>query len=413
MTPTPFEERRLKYLASVNDDVLSENTAPDFELAYVDIGNVDSSGQILGTSQYQFENAPSRARRCVRHGDVIVSTVRTYLKAIAPIANPDDDLVVSTGFAVIRPNPDKLDTRFCGYALREPSFIHEVIGRSVGISYPAINATDLIDIAIPVPSLLQQSRIADYLDREMAKIDSMITANERLLKLLAEKRQALITHAVTRGLYPNVPMRDSGVEWISTVPAHWKSIKLRWLFRQEKRQDYPDLPVLSVYRDYGVIVRDTRDDNANRVPEDLSRYQLVEVGDLVVNKMKSWQGSLGISDYRGITSPDYVVFTPTHSELPDYLNMLLRNRLLTTAYLSMSNGIRTNQWRLEPDRFGTLEVFLPPIAEQEEVVEQVGFQLSLIDELAETAASMAQLLGERRKAVISAAVTGKVEAVYT
>src|SRR4051794_9398551 len=112
---TEHERRRLKYAATINDDTLGENTEPDYSLQYIDIGNVDSLGVIHDVETYRFENAPSRARRLVRDGDVIISTVRTYLQAITPITEPPDNLVVSTGFAVVRPRPNVLDARYCKY----------------------------------------------------------------------------------------------------------------------------------------------------------------------------------------------------------------------------------------------------------------------------------------------------------
>nr|WP_281722939.1 restriction endonuclease subunit S [Nitrosomonas nitrosa] len=409
MSANALPTRRLKYAATINDAALGEDTPPDYELQYIDIGNVDSEGRIHDIAAYRFEAAPSRARRQVRHGDVIISTVRTYLQAIAPIIEPPENLVVSTGFAVVRPMPGVLDQGFCRYALREPKFLSEVICRSVGVSYPAINASDLASIPIPLPPISRQRAIADYLDHETAKIDEMITAKERLLGILAEKRRALVTQAVTRGLNPAAPMRDSGIEWLGDVPSHWKPIKLRWLFKQVKRQGFPDLPPLSVYRDFGVILRESRDDNANRVPEDLDKYQLVEPGDLVINKMKAWQGSLGISALTGITSPDYVVFAPVHDERPRFLNFLLRIPTLATVYLSMSNGIRTNQWRLEPDRFVMLDLCLPPTREQEEIVSHVESRITGLDGLHAATIESIRILRERRSALIAAAVTGQID----
>jgi type I restriction enzyme, S subunit len=265
------------------------------------------------------------------------------------------------------------------------------------------------DYRIPVLPLPQQRVIADYLDRETARLDALVAAKERVLGLLAEKRRALITHAVTRGLDDRAPMRDTGVEWLPRVPQHWTSSKIGRLFRQVKRLGFPDLVVLSVYRDFGVIERSSRDDNANRVPEDLDKYQLVEVSDLVINKMKAWQGSLGISAFQGITSPDYVVFRPLHREDPRFLHLLLRNQLLTTVYLSMSNGIRTGQWRLEPDRFVDLGVLLPPFDEQRAIVAYIEAESAKLDALRLATERTIALLRERRSSLIAAAVTGQTE----
>lgn len=189
--------RKLKYAATINDDVLGEDTKHNYELQYIDIGNVYSSGSVEEPVAYQFKDAPSRARRRVRDGDIIISCVRTYLQAIAQIRNPPANLVVSTGFAVVRPSADFLDPKFASYALREPSFLAEIEKRSVGVSYPAINTSDLADISIHLPPLLEQRAIADYLDRETARLDALATEVENTVTLLKERRAALISAAVT------------------------------------------------------------------------------------------------------------------------------------------------------------------------------------------------------------------------
>jgi type I restriction enzyme S subunit len=228
--PAHWGARPIKALASLNDDALPETTPPDFELSYVDIGSVSLDAGIERTEDFIFAAAPSRARRLVRDGDVIVSTVRTYLKAIAPIVCPPGNLVVSTGFAVVRPG-SMLDSDFAKYALQSEKFVDQVISRSTGVSYPAINASDLARIELPSPPRDEQSAIATFLDRETGKIDALIAEQEKLLTLLAEKRQATISHAVTRGLNPNAPMKDSGVPWLGEVPAHWAVLKIRWIVR--------------------------------------------------------------------------------------------------------------------------------------------------------------------------------------
>ena len=156
-----YRRRRLKYVATINDEALSESTDADFELTYIDIGNVDSQGRVSGIATYRFEDAPSRARRIVRDGDVIISTVRTYLQAIAPVEDPPENLVVSTGFAVVRPSR-VLNGRFCKYAFRANRFLWEVERRSTGVSYPAINASDLGDIRITLPNVETQRLIDNY-----------------------------------------------------------------------------------------------------------------------------------------------------------------------------------------------------------------------------------------------------------
>ena len=278
-----------------------------------------------------------------------------------------------------------------------------------GATVESIEHSYLSGTVIPLPAPLERQAIVSFLDKETAKIDALIAAQERLIELLKEKRQAVISHAVTKGLDPSVPMKDSGVEWIGEIPAHWRVVPLRSLFSFVKRQDGEELEVLSVYRDYGVIPKSSRDDNNNVTPEDLSKYQKVRVGDLVVNKMKAWQGSLGISKYDGITSPDYAVFKPIHRGLSSFLHLLLRCELMPDVYRLISNGIRPSQWRLEPDKFKELKVPLPPLPEQQAISELVNDQARRYETLATSARQAISLLQERRAALISAAVTGKID----
>ena len=287
-----------------------------------------------------------------------------------------------------------------------------------GLTFRSLNQTSgiqnldqarYLDERAAYPPPAEQAAIAAFLDRETGKIDALVEAQTRLIELLKEKRQAVISHAVTKGLDPAAPMKDSGVEWLGQVPAHWEVVPIRSLFRFVRRQDGDELDVLSVYRDYGVISKASRDDNNNVTPEDLSKYQTVRPGDLVVNKMKAWQGSLGISNLTGITSPDYAVFEPIHSGSADYLHLLLRSPLLPDVFRLISNGIRLAQWRLEPEKFKELRVPWPPVAEQQTIGVKLAKDAARMELLASEASRGIALLHEHRAALISAAVTGKID----
>ncbi|MFD2377831.1 hypothetical protein ACFSTJ_10615 [Ottowia pentelensis] len=146
--PEHWAVERLNAVASCNDEVLPETTPADQVIEYVEISGVEAGRGIVETSLVAFGAAPSRARRIVRDGDILISTVRTYLRAIAQVSNPPENMVASTGFAVLRPR--KLASRFLGYACHTEGFVNEVIARSVGVSYPAINASELIRLAAPL-----------------------------------------------------------------------------------------------------------------------------------------------------------------------------------------------------------------------------------------------------------------------
>jgi len=206
--------------------------------------------------------------------------------------------------------------------------------------------------------------------------------------------------------FPAYPAyKDSGVDWLGEIPEGW-SIKPLWaLFRRHKLTGFPDEQLLSVYRDYGVIPKASRDDNFNKPSDDLGAYQLVQVGDLAINKMKAWQGSVGISSYNGIVSPAYHIYAPSHSEAPQYLHHLFRCNEYIAGYLANSKGIRVNQWDLEPQQHSRMSVLLPSFQEQTQIARFLDHETARIDALIEEQQRLIELLKEKRQAVISHAVT--------
>ena len=408
----PVQRRRLKYAATINDEALGEETDADYELQYVDIGNVDSSGAIHEIAPYRFADAPSRARRRVRDGDVIISCVRTYLQAIAPIQSPPDNLIVSTGFAVVRPRAGVLDPAFGKYALREPRFLAEVEMRSVGVSYPAINASDLADIAVHLPPSSQQPAIADYLDRETARLDALVAAKERVLGLLAEKRRALITRAVTRGLDPRAPLRDSGISWLGEIPAHWKTERAKWLFSErDERSTLGEETLLSLRMERGLVPHNEVSEKQT-CPDELVGYKRTSTGEVVVNRMRAAIGLIAVTPQAGVVSPDYAVFIPSTGADVRYYVYLFTTELLGAVFRSVSTGMGTGSsgfLRLYSESFQELWLPYPPLAEQRRIVDFIARETGKLAEMRAAIERTISLIKERRAALIAAAVAGHVD----
>ncbi|QQL43718.1 restriction endonuclease subunit S [Sulfuriroseicoccus oceanibius] len=206
--------------------------------------------------------------------------------------------------------------------------------------------------------------------------------------------------------FPRYPKyKDIGVQWLGEVPEHWEVKPLWTAFRRIKRTGYPDEELLSVYRDLGVIPKASRNDNFNKPSEDLSGYQLVEPGDLAINKMKAWQGSVAISDHRGIVSPAYFVLRALHKEESRFLHYLMRSPRYITGYLSNSKGIRVNQWDLQPELHSRMPLVFPPLTEQRAIAAFLDRETAKIDALIEEQGRLIALLKEKRQALISHAVT--------
>lgn len=193
MIPEHWEVKRLQAVASCNDESLSENTPQSQEIEYVEIGNVDNVNGIRATEKMLFADAPSRARRITQKGDIIVSTVRTYLKAIAVIER--EGLIVSTGFAVIRPN--SINNKFIQFVMLSDCVINSIVANSYGVNYPAITANKLMKLSIPVPPPSEQQAIVDYIEAKLSKIDSCMADLQAEIDYLKEFKQRLISDAVT------------------------------------------------------------------------------------------------------------------------------------------------------------------------------------------------------------------------
>jgi type I restriction enzyme S subunit len=198
--------------------------------------------------------------------------------------------------------------------------------------------------------------------------------------------------------------KDSGVEWLGTVPKDWSIDNIQHLFAKVKRLGFADEELLSVYRDRGVIIKSSRDDNHNKVSEDLSLYQLVNKGDLAINKMKAWQGSIAVSEYKGIVSPAYFICKPLTKNNSRFMHYLLRSDVYIKQYEKNSGGVRNDQWDLNYERFRKLEIAIPEITEQTMIAEYLDKKIVLIDKIVEKKERQIELLKEKRTLFINDSV---------
>jgi type I restriction enzyme S subunit len=260
-----------------------------------------------------------------------------------------------------------------------------------------------------MPDPQTQRAIADYLDRETARLDALVAAKERVLGLLAEKRRAVITRAVTRGLDPRAPLRDSGIPWLGEIPAHWESERTRWLFRErDRRSATGEEELLTVSHLTGVTPRSEKDVNMFEA-ETTEGYKICLAGDLVINTLWAWMGAMGVSPVHGIASPAYNVYEPGDRLEPSYVDALVRLPVFAQEVTRYSKGVWSSRLRLYPEGF--FEVFLPvpSLSEQRAIVAHVAKESAKLGELRAATERTIALLKERRAALISAAVTGRMQ----
>lgn len=262
-------------------------------------------------------------------------------------------------------------------------------------------------ILIVAPSPDEQQAIADYLDETCSKIDEIIAEAKASIDEYKELKQSILCDAVLRGLNSQVVLKNSGALWIGMIPEHWQTAKLKWHLRRMDPKNPGEKEVLSLYRDYGVIPKNSRTDNHNVTSEDTSKYKYVRIGDFVVNKMKAWQGSVAVSDYEGIVSPAYYVY----HFLDDVFNKRYFHHLLRSCYkeefMRLSGGIRTGQWDLSSNNLDNIILLVPPKNEQDNIVEYLDNRLPQIDSLIAEKESLINDLDAYKKSLIYEVVTGK------
>ena len=421
--PGHWEVFRLNTIASCNDEVLLESTPDDYEIEYVEISGVQAGQGIVETTVLPFGNAPSRARRIVRDGDVLISTVRTYLRAIAQVKKPPENMIASTGFAVLRPR--RVGSGFLGYACHAEGLVSEVIARSVGVSYPAINASELARLSVPLPTAAEQTAIATFLDHETARIDALVAEQEKLIALLQEKRQAVISHAVTKGLNPHAPMKDSGVEWLGEVPGHWEIKRIKHLAATLEQGWSPQCEGFPVQSDdeWGVLKVGCvnggvfRPEENKTLPPELEPVPALGLaaGDLLISRANTRElvGSAAVTlqAYPRLMLCDKLYRIRLHSDIcsPMYLALYLGTAQIRGRIELTATGASSSMLNIGQSTILELDAPIPPLDEQRQILDAVSVQTAGTDALMAQARTAITLLQERRTALISAAVTGQID----
>jgi type I restriction enzyme S subunit len=404
---------RLKDAAFINRRVLPETTDPDYSFRYIDISAVDGIGTLaIPTELTRFENAPSRARRIAPSGSTVISTVRTYLRAIARVPETEENLVFSTGFAILEAKP-YVDDRFLAYACQSQQFIDDVVARSVGVSYPAINPGDLACIALPMFPVEQQRRIADFLDAETARIDAVSNSRKAQIRALDLKWKVQIRDAVSgAGSEQKV---EKSLAWLGPINSSWPTVLLGVISRTYMGTTFPheyqgntegDFPFTKV-ADFSAAGADLTLAGAdNWVSKETAR----KLGARIVPPRSILYARVGAAmllNQRRITLRSCIVDDNVRALSFEYGNPRYWLYLLTCLDLGeLANPGPVPS--VSEGQVSGVRIPFPSTEEQDRIVRGLDAQAANIAGVRNLIDRQLQSLAERRQALITAAVTGGI-----
>ena len=319
---------------------------------------------------------------------------------------------ISSAYVMLKPNLNVVDIEYFKYSFKTTRYIQSLQSTSNLIrDGQALRFNNFSQVKLVLPPKADQQKIVSFLDTETTRIDNLITKQEKLIELLEEQRKSIISHAVTKGLNPNAPMKDSGVEWLGDVPKHWDVIPSKFYFTERKEKAVNADKQLTASQKHGIIYQDEFIAENGRVmvvmknPEILKK---VRPNDFVIS-MRSFQGGLELSSLEGSISSAYVMLKPDLSLInTEYFKYLFKTPRYIQSLQSTSNLIRDGQ-ALRFNNFSQVKLVLPPKSEQQEIVEYLDKEKNKIDNLTYKQKSLIEKLKEYRTSIISHAVTGKID----
>ena len=398
--PTHWNIQRMKFTALiVAGQSPPSETVSEFAGAFPFLqGNAEFGGKTPTPKlSCQFPNKKAKKQ------DILLS-VRAPVGALN-IA--DQAYGIGRGLCAIRPHQN-VNRDFLYYTLlTTKESLDEV---ATGSTYDAVAIGDVGNVLTPLPPHDEQTTIVRYLDDADQLIRAYVSAKERLIALLEEERQALVHQAVTRGLDPNVKLKDSGVEWLGYVPEHWEIRRAKYLYREaDEHSETGTEQLMSVSHKTGVTPR--KENVTMFLAESNIGHKLCRPGDIVINTMWAFMAALGVARQEGLVSPSYGVYRP-HGESHldhDYMDSLIRTEAYRMDYLVRSTGITSSRLRLYPESFLGIPLVYPPKVEQDAIAEHIGEVTTSVDDAITRTRSQIDLMNEYRTRLIADVVTGKID----
>ena len=399
--PAHWKIYRIKSLLSLR----SEKNSGDRDLlsVYLDRGVIsynDSDGMQVHKPSADLSNYQN-----VHIGDFVLNNQQAWRGSVG-VSKYDG--IISPAYFVFSLS-DKCDPDYMNFLLRDGSMVqqYETASRGVGTIQRNLYALWFYESLVALPPLAEQRCIADFLNTKCAEIDALTADIQTQIDTLEQYKRSVITETVTKGLNPNAEMKDSGVQWIGNMPAHWDVIRGKYILRYMQKPVREDDGVITCFRDGEVTLRSNRREDGFTMSDKEIGYQGIDVGDLVVHGMDGFAGSIGISDSRGKASPVLNVLETDQNKR--YIMYYLRSMAYSDVFLALATGIRVRSCDLRWNKLAELSYPVPPLDEQNAIVKHIDSVLSKADAVIADKKAQLATLDEYKKSLIFEYVTGKKE----
>lgn len=339
-------------------------------------------------------------------GEILVANVGAYAGLFCEMPTVDYPATLAPNMFLLRTNDVMLQHYLLYVGLS--SFVWEQLcQKAISSAQPKLNKTDVKTTFIPIPPISEQKLIADYLDSKCAEFNSTLSDIQSQIEALEEYKRSVITEVVTKGLDPDVEMRDSGVQWIGMMPTHWDCQRGKYLLRYVQKPVRDDDGVITCFRDGEVTLRSNRREEGFTMADKEIGYQGIDVGDLVVHGMDGFAGSIGISDSKGKASPVLNVLDTEQNKR--YIMYYLRSMAYNDVFVALATGIRVRSCDLRWNKLAELLYPMPPVEEQQAIVEHIDSVLERTNAIIADKKQQIETIEEYKKSLIFEYVTGKKE----
>lgn len=418
LIPVDWQTGRIKDILSVLTDYTANGSFGDLakNVTYLDYEDyarlvrlTDLRENLMNMGVYVDEDGYNYlSKSSLFGGEILVANVGAYAGLFCEMPTVDYPATLAPNMFLLRTNDVMLQHYLLYVGLS--SFVWEQLcQKAISSAQPKLNKTDVKTTFIPIPPISEQKRIADYLDNKCAEFNSTLSDIQTQIEALEEYKRSVITEAVTKGLDPDVEMRDSGVQWIGMMPTHWDCQRGKYILRYVQKPVRDDDGVITCFRDGEVTLRSNRREEGFTMADKEIGYQGIDVGDLVVHGMDGFAGAIGISDSRGKASPVLNVLETEQNKR--YIMYYLRSMAYNAVFVALATGIRVRSCDLRWNKLAELLYPMPPVEEQQAIVEHIDSVLERTNAIIADKKQQIETIEEYKKSLIFEYVTGKKEVV--